>query len=330
MNFIPNHSPDLPSLLATVCCTPTTSVWDRGAARLFIALLSAALLTPTPGICVQAADSDAWLTFEQTVVKAAVSVEVSAQEAGTVRTSAVKVNQSVAEAEIMLQLDDQEVQLAVEQAEDELQMARLAIDKAKAVLMRAKSSADHRRDELVRHHKLGDSIGDAERRNMQQAVEQAELDHVVAYNDYQQSKHQAEIGQVRLRAAELRRGRMQINAPFSGEITRVLVQPGERVEIGEPLVELRAMECMLADFEVLEEVTDLHTLIGNPIEVTTVVTGEPRKLTGRVVSVDSEVNARGRVRVHVEIVNQWHDDRWVLLHGKSVTLRVQHASSLQD
>jgi len=315
-------------LRAIVCrFAPAAQVWP---ALIATVLLSNVLVVSVLTSCGSAADTAAWLTFEQTVVRAAVSVEVSAQEAGSIRTSAVKLNQPVAAAEMLFQLDDQEVQLAMEQAEDELLRAQVAIDKAKAVLMGAKSSADHRREDLERHRKLGDSISDAERRNLQEAVEKAEVEHVVAYSDYLQTKHQAEIGQVRVRAAELRRDRMQINAPFSGEITRVLVQPGERVEIGEPLVELRAMERMLADFEVPEEATDLRSLIGKPIEVVTVVAGAPRKLSGSVVSADSEVNARGMVRVHVEILNEWYDDRWVLLHGKSVTLRVQHAGLVQD
>ncbi len=262
------------------------------------------------------------LTFEQAVVRAAVSVELSAQEPGTIQSSHVRVNQSVSGGDVVLELDNQAAELAVEQAKDELQRARAAIEKAKAIVTRSKNGTQHRRDDLERHLKLGDSISDAERRGLLEAVENAEIEHVVTYNDYLQAKHLADVGEVKLREAEMRLARMKIVAPFNGEITRVLVHPGERVELGEPVVELRSMERMLAEFQIPEDSANLPALIGRPVEIETIVTGTKHQLSGIVVSADSEVSARGTIRLHVEIGNQLHENRWILLHGKSVTLRV--------
>ena len=242
---------------------------------------------------------------------------------------AVAANESVTADQIMIRLQSEEAELAVEQAADELNRATAVIERAKAILAKAKSSAGYRREDLERHEKLGKSISDAERRGLQEAVDNAEVEHVVAYNDFLQTQHLAQISELRLRAAQLRLQRMHIAAPITGEITRTMVDIGERVELGQTVVELRTMEHRLADFQVPEETTELTQLIGQAVQVNFEVAGQRQTLSGRVVSTDSEVNARGMVRVHVKIENEKRDGRWLLFHGKSVSLSIVPSTETQ-
>ncbi|MEZ6133903.1 MAG: HlyD family efflux transporter periplasmic adaptor subunit [Pirellulaceae bacterium] len=188
---------------------------------------------------------------------------------------------------------------------------------------RQKTAPKYRHDELERYERLEEAASEAERRGMQEAADKADMEHVLAYNDYLQSKHLAEINAVRHQAAELRLSRMTITAPAPAEVTRILVTPGQRVEVGEPLLELRNMETMLTDFLLPESKIDTAALMDRAVDIEFEVAGQVQQLVGTVVSSDSEVNARGQVRVHVRITNQKQNGRWVLSHGKTVQLRLR-------
>jgi multidrug resistance efflux pump len=260
--------------------------------------------------------------FENCVVRAEKSIEVSAQEAGTVAEVDVALNRAVAAGDVLIALDHHEALLAVEQAQEEVQRSEALIEKAKAVLARAKGAAKYRHADVERYEQIGQSASDAEVRSLQEAANNADIDHIIAYNDYLQAKHAADINQIRLRAAELRLSRMRISTALGGEITRVLACVGDRVEVGQPLVEVRSMETMLADFLVPEASTDLPRLVGRTVNAEFEIAGKQHAAVGQVTSCDSEVNARGMVRVHVNIQNQREDGRWILFHGKTVTLEL--------
>lgn len=256
------------------------------------------------------------------VVRAESSIQISAQDAGNVDIVAVTLNQSVAAGDVLIALNRQEAELAVEQATKETERCEAVVERAKAVLARAKGSARYRHADLERYEQIGASASDAERRALQEAADNADVEHIIAYNDYLQAKHAADASQVRLKAAEMRLSRMEISTALRGEITRVLVGVGERVEVGQPLVEVRCMENMLADFTVPENTTDLPQLVGRPVTVEFEISGKSQTAMGSIISCDSEVNARGQVRVHVRIANQQSNGRWMLFHGKTVSIRI--------
>lgn len=256
------------------------------------------------------------------IVGAERSIEISSQEAGNISAVHVTRNQSVATSDVLITLNNEEAVLAVEQATEEIQRAAAMIEKSKAVLARAKGAAKYRHADLERYEQLGQSASDAERRALQEAVDNADIDHIIAYHDYLQAKHSAEASQVRLRAAELRLSRMQITTALSGQVTQVLAHVGERVEAGQPLVEVRCLETMLADFLVPERTTDLPQLVGRAVDVEFEIAGKLQTAVGQIISFDSEVNARREVRVHVRIDNKNVDGRWMLFHGKSVSLKL--------
>ena len=290
----------------------------------FNILVAFALLVmsrPAGTICL-ATEPSASQVFENVVVRAETTVEISAAVEGVVSQALVSNNSAIAAGDAMIQLDSQEADLAVRQAAQELQRVLVAVEKAKAMVIRAKNHTKHRSDDLERYEKIGASVSDNERRSLQEAIENANVDHVLAYNDYLQAQRMVEIAKLRVEAAQLHQQRMLLTSPTDGIVTAMHVSVGERVEVGKVVAELRSLEKILADLHMPENSTNLAELVDRPIEARFTIAGNEHILPGRIRNFGSDINARGMIRVQAEIMNQQLDGRWLLLHGKAVNIRI--------
>jgi len=136
-------------------------------------------------------------------------VAISAQVAGQVLDVQVKVGDHVGEGEILVQLDDELAELALDQAEAQLLMAEADLDRAEAALRRA--------TELWREGDLSDSDFEA----AEAAAKAARGSHMAA---------RAARGQA---ARQLRN--TGIESPIDGVVGFVYVEEGQLVGVGTPV-----------------------------------------------------------------------------------------------
>lgn len=260
--------------------------------------------------------------FANIIVRAEQTVTITAQSSGIVSSVPVEINASVAAGDTIAELDDTDAVLALEQANGEHERAEAIIERAKAVLAGAKSAAQHRRDDLERYRKVGDSVSDSERRSLQESLEQAEIEHIVTYNDYLQALSAEKISRAQVQSAQRAVERMHVSSPIDGGVNRLLIDIGERIEVGQEIAEVRSLSKVLADLYLPESELELGALIGRRVKVEFEASGTAKTTYGVIVSHDSEVNANGLVRIHVAIDNRREGTRWLIFHGKSVTVEI--------
>lgn len=187
---------------------------------------------------------------------------VDSPRAATLRTAVeadvvdvpVEESQGVAAGELLVRLDDRVLQLQVQQREAELAEIRAQVDSElrrnaydrdalqheEMLLQLTEQSLERNRDLLARNLGSQATLDDARR-----AYEQQELalnTRRLALEDFDARLDQLEARARRAEAvlenARLDLERTRLHAPFAGRIARLSVAPGDRVRIGDTVLEL--------------------------------------------------------------------------------------------
>ena len=182
------------------------------------------------------------------------SSELTAGVAADVETVRVVEGDQVARGQLLVRLDDRDMRLQLAQREAELRQAdaRIASEVSRhaanlEALPREKRLLELTRDEVGRLQDLVQKKVGAQ--SQLDTARQAAEKQAIALSVRQQAvdEHDARLAEVeaaRARAEALRDQalleleRREIKAPFNGRIAQVLVSPGRRVRIGDPLVSL--------------------------------------------------------------------------------------------
>lgn len=120
----------------------------------------------------------------------------------------------------------------------------------------------------------------------------------------------------RVQEAEARLGKKVLRAPFDGVLGLRLVDVGEYLFVGTPIVEINMLNPILVQYTLSEK--ELAGVgIGDPIEVTVTATGSD-VFKGRVTAINSSVNTETRtVQLRAELLNL----QQVLKPGMFATIR---------
>jgi multidrug resistance efflux pump len=182
------------------------------------------------------------------------SSELTAGVAPDVVAVTVVEGDRVAKDQVLVRLDDRDARLQLAQREAELQQAeaRIAAEISRheanlEALPREQRLLSLTRDEVARLQGLVEKKVGAQ--SQLDTARQAAERQAIALSVRQQAvdEHAARLAEVeaaRARAAALRDQalleveRCTVRAPFNGRVTRVLVSPGRRVRVGDPLVAL--------------------------------------------------------------------------------------------
>ncbi|MCA9132040.1 MAG: HlyD family efflux transporter periplasmic adaptor subunit [Planctomycetales bacterium] len=273
------------------------------------------------------AQGEGWITFEKCPVMVEYAVEIPAQERGIVRTVAVELNQAVEAGTVLAEFD-------TELAEMELRAAKLEHSLA-AELAEDNSNVDYHRvalakveEELASHRSISTSVSESEIRRLTLGVDQAKLSLVRAMHAKKTAVGQAQLKQAAVEVAALRLARRRITAPGSGIITALKIHPGQSVEAGQTIMELRNLESLIVDRLVSIHQLDVAELVGADVRVDVERSdGSVVRLSGAVVSYDPQVSAQGFVRVHARIQNLKKGKDWILLPGREVSMHVAQPPS---
>ena len=268
-------------------------------------------------------DTSSQLEFPAVVVRAEKTLTLASQQTGQVKTTRVELGDNVAAGELLLELDPRQQVLEVSKLEHELGRSRAAVEKAKAVVSRAKKAVSYRKKDLERHRKLGESVGNGELRKLQEAAEVAEVQHVIAYQEFLQAEQQVKISQTEVDSAKLRLKQLSTTAPLGGVVSKVHAVSTNRVVAGDPIVDLYVLDNVLCKVFVPEADVDLQQLLSCQVFASFSVAGSEYKLQGQVISCDPEVDARGLIGVTIRLPNRFEQGRWLLLHGKTVDVSLQ-------
>ncbi|MGE0710361.1 MAG: efflux RND transporter periplasmic adaptor subunit [Planctomycetota bacterium] len=202
-------------------------------------------------------------------VEAAQDARVAAEEDGVVQGVTVHLGQAVAKGAPLVLLDPRDAEIAVRRAAAELGraravVARLAADQraVEVELQLARETLETRARELERWTRMAaqgaanDGQVDQARVLWQSAQSQrARLEGQLGSVTASQAEAQAtvELAEAASAAAALRRARCTVTAPFAGEVAERLVQVGEHLRAGMPVVRLVGRDRLRVRVHVREE-----------------------------------------------------------------------------
>jgi multidrug efflux pump subunit AcrA (membrane-fusion protein) len=233
-------------------------------------------------------------------------VDVPAREAGLLVSVEVKEGQTVEEGQLLAQIDDTEARLEEEQANLDVQMARL--NAANDVnLSFARKSVDVAQAELQRAEQsnlsFAKSVSESEMDRLRLVVERSVL-------AVEQAEHEQKIADLTLqaresmaRSAQEKVQRHRLLAPISGIVVQIQRQRGEWVTPGEAVVRVRRIDRLRAEGYL--SASDARTeLQGRQVDLLIDLPDRPgTKFPGEIILPDREidpVNAQMRIWVEVE------------------------------
>ena len=229
-------------------------------------------------------------------------VEVVNRVDGRVTDLLVEEGAFVGSGQLLAKLDDTELQIRFQTAQQQLAQARLQSEKASIRRDKARTQIENTREEYQRYKQLYDEklVSEREVAQLGYQVEELEHDERISDSETRELRHRvdelsSEIEQVRLQISQT-----EVRAPFAGRITERKIEAGQTV---------RALEALfsLADFTPLQTnvfLSEREALQVRPGQQTSVVLGvdESIRIAGRVARISPVVDqATGTVKVTVEV-----------------------------
>ncbi|QYX57134.1 efflux RND transporter periplasmic adaptor subunit [Roseovarius sp. SCSIO 43702] len=180
------------------------------------------------------------------------SVDVRSKAVGTITGVALEPGSYVEEGTEIVQLEDEAERIALEQAQIQLENARADAERARQLAARG-------------------TVSEVQLRELELALRSAQL---------------------AVRQAEFDLSRRHVEAPISGWVGIIDIEPGDRVNAQDFLVNITDRSEILVDFRVPERLIG-KIAVGQPIEVRP-VGGPETVLTGEVSAIDAVVDRASR------------------------------------
>ncbi|MEO1655306.1 MAG: efflux RND transporter periplasmic adaptor subunit, partial [Bacteroidota bacterium] len=152
--------------------------------------------------------------------------KLSFRVSGIINTLNVKVGQEVRQGQMIARLDPSDYNVMYEQSLAQLKSAETQIKQARAQRVSSKSNFD-RIEKLYENNSLPLSDFD-----------QAKTNYEAAESTFESALAQVAASQKQVESAANQLNYTQVNAPFSGIITQVMVEENELVNTGSPIASL--------------------------------------------------------------------------------------------
>ena len=248
--------------------------------------------------------------YEETTEDAYVSgylVQITPQISGTVQQIAVDDTDVVKQGDVLVRLDDSDLQLAYERAQNELiqairqnQQQTAAHTQAGAEVLARKVALAKAQSDLRRRESLvgTDAISGEELSHARAAVVEAQT--ALQAVEAQQAATQAALGKniplrqqpevqtavSHIKDAWLNLQRTQIRAPIGGQIAKRNIQIGQLAAAGTPMMAVVPLNDLWVDAN-FKESQLLNLRIGQPVEMTSDLYGKQVKYNGRVMGLSA-------------------------------------------
>jgi multidrug efflux pump subunit AcrA (membrane-fusion protein) len=252
--------------------------------------------------------------------------EVSAEEAGVLKDIPIKEGQDAAKGDLLAQIDDAKPKMELKVAEAKVAVAKEKVSDDINIRYAKTSALFAEADYLVNkeaNDKVKGAVPDMVLRALRLKFEEASLGGDKAKLEMRIAEREMDAAKAEADAAAEMVRRHQVRSPQVGVIVKLYHHPGEWVQQGERVVHIIRIDRLW--IEGFVAAADFHPddLRGREAEVTVALAGgRQRTFSGKVVFVDSIVQAGGSFLVRVEVQNVQENGFWVLSPGLGAKMNI--------
>jgi RND family efflux transporter MFP subunit len=184
-------------------------------------------------------------------------VAVATQIEGIVQQVLAEEGDVVSDGQVLATLDDTQLKIRLQLAEEKLAQAKVQMEKAKIRQQKSLAQIGHTKIEYERYDKARAEglVSDKEVAAYKYKLEELIHDEKVASSETRELEHRVGELQAEIAQAKLDISRTQIRAPYAGHITQRVVNLGQRVRAMEPLFNVGAFSPLYADVHLSERDT---------------------------------------------------------------------------
>jgi membrane fusion protein, multidrug efflux system len=233
-------------------------------------------------------------------IRALRDVAVSTQTEGLVDKLFAEEGDFVKEGQVLCSLDDTQLKIKLQLAEEKLAQARLQMEKARIRTEKAGAQMGHTQVELERYQKALKEglVSDKEVAAYRYKFEELAHDQKVAAYETNELKHRMSELEAEIAQSQLDISRTQIRALFAGFITLRSVNIGQRVRALDPMFNIGAFSPLYADVHISER--DARTVRPNQAAAVHLGSDDASTISGRVERLSPIVDqSSGTVKVTV-------------------------------
>ncbi len=272
------------------------------------------------------------------VVRFAEEVHVPSVESGRVAAVNVKLNEPIDNNAIIARLDDRTLKIRHRASTLRLDHARrTAMDDvelryAETALAEAEAELDSNRSI---HKDVSGAIPLSHLRRLRLAVERGELEVALAKKRRVEAQVEVEMREADVAMLDDQLLNLEITSPMAGTVLEISRSPGEWIEKGEAIATVARVDRLHVHALVRQEMLPLGQCKGLPISVHWIDShsGLEKTLRGSVLSLDPQVLAGARYRLHAEVINRRDEtdpSRWQLVPGTEVRMKVYANQPVQS
>lgn len=296
----------------------------------FACLAGLLLLTgPPAGQGGAAAGGDgAYAQLDYCVVTLVDEAEISAREAGVLRSLEARHGALVDQGMKLAQIDDSDAQAAKRAAELEWEVARAEaendVDVRAAQAAAEVAAAEVDESEWVNRKQPG-AIPETQLRRQRLTRERARLQVEVARMDYRVAGLTADVRGAQVERAQLQIDRREVVSPIDGRVEQVYKHVGEWVNPGDPILRVVRLDRLRIEGFLKASEYSPDEIDGQPVVVTvTLERGRQERFTGKIEFVSEVVEASGEFRVWAEVDNRRTPGaHWLLRPGVEAQMSIQ-------
>lgn len=235
-------------------------------------------------------------------LRATREVPVATQAEGIVQKVLAEEGDAVKEGQLLCQLDDTELRIRLDLAQERLAQAQLQMEKARIREERTDGQLSAQKVELARQESAFKEglVSEKEVAALRYRLDELGHDQRLSLSDSKELQHRVSELEAEIVQSKLSISRTQILAPFDGQITQRNVNFGQRVRALESLFTLGASSPLQADVYLSER----DTRLVRPGQSAEIFLGadEASKVQGRVERISPIVDqASGTVKVTVAL-----------------------------
>lgn len=255
------------------------------------------------------------LVLEQCNVTLIREHQVPAEDPGVIDRILVKPGESVSAGQLLVQLKDNQAQVAKKAAmlkrDAAKAQAESEVDKNYASAAFAVAEKEYQQA-LDTNQRKQNAVPALEVERLKLAMKRAYFSWEKAVHDQKVAAMNAEAEGAEVDAAELAIKRRQINSRISGVVTDIKKQEGEWVSAGDIIIRIIQMDkfYVKGDFDI--RVHAPETLQNANVEVSVQLAAGTKKFNGKVVYISPVIGVANLCEVWAEVENRQENQHWLL------------------
>ncbi|RPJ51633.1 MAG: efflux RND transporter periplasmic adaptor subunit [Acidobacteria bacterium] len=181
-------------------------------------------------------------------------IDVASQTEGIVKSVEVEEGDLVRAGQVLCRLDDTQLKIRLETAQQRLAQARLQFEKGKVRQEKTEAQIKNGREDLQRYKRLYDDrlVSERDVALLQYKIEELEHDQRVSTSETRELTHRVDELQAEIAQVNLEISRTRITAPFDGYITERSVNVGQVVRNLQAVFKLSDFSPLFADVHLAE------------------------------------------------------------------------------